>query len=69
MAQEVTSYLFPQPTMLWKYSLNAYSGFIDAEPTIAEARKALIGKLEPAEPSPHTLMDLGKRVFGINTKT
>lgn len=62
--------------ILWKFSLNSYSGFIEAEPNIAEARKALIakiaadpgaliGKLEPAEPSPHTLVDLGKRVFGM----
>jgi hypothetical protein len=62
--------------ILWKYSLNAYSGFIEAEPSIADARKALIakiaadpaaliGNLEPAEPSPHTIVDLGKRVFGM----
>jgi hypothetical protein len=61
--------------MLWKYSL-PFSGYIDAPADIAEARKVLaeklrtdpyafINKLEPAEPSPHTLVDLGKKVFGM----
>lgn len=61
--------------MLWKYSLN-WSGFIEAPASLSEARKllieklqadpaAIISKIEPAEPSPHTLVDLGKRVFGV----
>ncbi len=61
--------------MLWKYSL-PFNGYIDAPPNIAEARKTLaekmradpyafINKLEPAEPSANTFVDLGKRVFGI----
>lgn len=63
--------------MLWSYKLNAYSGFVETDvASIAEARRALIakiaadpaaliGKLEPAELSPHTILDLGKRVFGM----
>lgn len=62
--------------MLWKYSLNAYSGFIEAEASVTEARQALaekikadpyalIGKLEPAEPSCTTLGDFAKRVIGL----
>lgn len=68
----------PKPFMLWRYSLNAYSGFIDSDASITAARQALaekikadpfalIGKLEPAEPTPHTLLDLGKRVFNLKT--
>ena len=62
--------------ILWKYSLNAYSGFIEAPPSVPEAHKALmakiaadpaalIGKLEPAEPSQHTWTEFGKRVIGL----
>jgi hypothetical protein len=73
----LTFYLpFPYLNMLWKYSLN-WSGFIEAPSSLSEARKFLImkiatdpasviSKLEPAEPTPHTLVDLGKRVFGVS---
>ncbi len=61
--------------MLWKYSM-PYSGYIDAPADIVAARNALIermradpasfiSKLEPAEPSVNTMLDLGKRVLGI----
>jgi hypothetical protein len=61
--------------MLWKYSL-PFNGYIDAPANIAEARRllaekmradpyAFINKLEPAEPSASTMIDLGKRVFGM----
>jgi len=61
--------------MLWKYSL-PFNGYIEAPADIAQARHALaekmkadpyafINKLEPAEPSATTLVDLGKRVFGM----
>jgi hypothetical protein len=61
--------------MLWKYSLQ-FSGFVDAPADLVSARNALIermradpgsfiSKLEPAEPSANTMLDLGKRVFGI----
>ena len=61
--------------MLWKYSLQ-FSGFLDAPSDLVAARKALmermvadpgsfISKLEPAEPSAQTIVDLGKRVFGM----
>ncbi len=53
-----------------------YSGYIEAPADLAEARRilaekikadpyALINKLEPAEPTANTLVDLGKRVFGM----
>lgn len=61
--------------MVWKYSM-PFSGYIDAPADFAEARRVLaekikadpfafINKLEPAEATPHTMMDLGKRVFGM----
>jgi len=70
--------IHPLPTtaMLWSYKLNAYSGFIEAEASVAEARKALaariaadpyalIGALTPAEPSCSSLGDFAKRVIGM----
>lgn len=53
-----------------------YSGYIDGPADLSEVRRllaekikadpyAFINKLEPAEPTPHTLVDLGKRVFGV----
>ena len=66
---------FPIFTLLWKYSLQ-FSGFLDAPSDLVSARKLLmermaadpgsfISKLEPAEPTAQTLVDLGKRVFGM----
>lgn len=62
--------------MLWKYSLN-WSGFIEAPASLAEARKLLIekihtdpasiiSKIEPAEPTPTNMIELGKRVLGFH---
>jgi hypothetical protein len=61
--------------MLWNVS-HPFQSMIDAPSDIAEARRimiekikadpaAFITKLTPAEPSAKTLLDLGKRVFGI----
>lgn len=61
--------------MLWKYGLN-YSGFIDAPASVSDARKVLIDdlrahpekyitRLEPAEPTTTSLVELGKRVIGM----
>lgn len=64
-----------RPTaMLFTYKLN-YSGFIDAPANIAEARRILmekmkadpasfIAKLEPAEPSCHSVLDVFKKALG-----
>lgn len=64
--------------MLWKFKM-PFEGYIEASSSLAEARQTLIekikadpasfiSKLEPAEPTAHTMLDLGKRVFGISTK-
>lgn len=61
--------------MLWKYSLQ-FTGYLEAPASVVEARHLLmekmktdpasfISKLEPAEPSASTLVDLGKRVMGM----
>jgi hypothetical protein len=65
----------PQPNMLWNIS-HPFQSIIDAPADLAAARQmmiekikadpgAFITKITPAEPSPHTLFDLGKRVFGV----
>lgn len=62
--------------MLWKYTM-PYSGMIDGPASLSEARKlliekikadpaAFISKMEPAEPTPTNMIELGKRVLGIH---
>lgn len=61
--------------MLWNIG-HPFQSIIEAGPDIASARKAMIEKIlhdpgafitkiTPAEPSATTIVDLGKRVFGM----